>query len=660
MLEGIEVDSFIVWRHAHNVARRMRHLLQLATALAAIAIGGASCSDAPLLSALDPNALELEDEGCVPEGTSCAVVFEYPLGGVSAVELRGDFAEGAWDVGVPLQVDGASWRTEIAVPEGQSIQYKFVINGEEWVNDPLNESTAPDSFGGNNSLVIANCGYELCPANESPPVEGTFDWRSAVLYFVFVDRFRNGDTSNDFKVPGVAEPANYYGGDYAGVIDKIHSGYFESLGVNALWLTVPQDNPNTSGVGHDGRDYSAYHGYWVSDLDAVEEHFGDMDLLATLVSTAHEHGIKVLLDYAMNHVHEDNPLVSEHPDWFWPLDYNGGCVCGQGCDWNDVYEQKRCWFTSYLPDWNFTNDAARAYSVNNAIEWIQNTGVDGFRLDAVKHIETEWIEDLRQRVTDEIEPASGEHFYMVGETFESADREILKRYVGPDLLDGQFDFPLRAVAVEVLLRRSGTMYDLDAFLATNDNYYSGVMSTFLGNHDIGRVIHTAQDQPWGAWDNGDPWGDPPPSPAEASAFERLALGFTFLLTTKGIPLIYYGDEIGLAGAGDPDNRRPMQWDGLADNQLLLREHIEKLGAIRRDHPALWRGFRSTLSVTTDTYAYAQSDADDIVYVGLNRGDVVAAVKGFPLEGRDLLTGAILEGPQINLQPRSSVVIVAEH
>jgi glycosidase len=510
--------------------------------------------------------------------------------------------------------------------------------------------------------VTASCGYTICPQQMPPPPVGTFDWRSAVMYFVFVDRFNDGDTSNNVSVPGVAQPANYQGGDWAGVIAKIEDGYFDSLGVNALWLTVPMDNTPNAGVGFDGNMYSAYHGYWPSDLDEPEERFGTLDTLKALVDAAHARGIKVLLDYAMNHVHSDNPIVAQNPSWFWPLDYNGQtCVCGVGCDWNDDYENKRCWFTDYLPDWNFQNAAARAFSVDNAISWVTKTGVDGFRLDAVKHIELDWLLDLRARVASEIEPNSGEHFYMVGETFESANRDLIKYYVGADRLDGQFDFPLRAVLVETLLRRTGTLYDLDAFLATNDSYYPGVMSTFIGNHDIARVIHSALDQPWGAWDNGDPWNAPPPLPDYAAPFERMAVAFGLLFTTKGIPLVYYGDEIGMAGAGDPDNRRFMQWEGLSQHQLKLRTHLEKLGAIRKDHPALWRGTRNTLSVSPDTYAYRMADAEsgDEVFVALNRGDQNASVDGMPAKGRDEISGAQLTGPQLSVPPRTIYVVTPE-
>ena len=638
----------------------------MALAVACCSVGG--CSDGTLASRMGPHTQPAEqEEPCVAAGTPCPVVFAYPLSGADSVELRGDFAEGAWDAGIDMQVEGTEFRTVLALKDDTKVRYKFFINGGadgagEWVNDPNNPATEDDGVGGLNSVLTVACEHNICEESPPDPIPGAFDWRSAVMYFVFVDRFFNGDSSNDGPVGGVESQANYQGGDWAGVIAKIEEGYFEGLGVNALWLTVPMNNPNTPGLGFDGHMYSGYHGYWPSDLDSVEEHFGSEETLTALVNAAHARGIKVLFDYAMNHMHADAAIVQQNPDWFWPLDYNGqSCVCGIGCDWNDDYENKRCWFTDYLPDWNFQNPAARAFSVDNAISWIQRTGADGYRLDAVKHIELEWLLDLRQRVRDEIEPATGEHFYMVGETFESADRDLLRFYVGQDRLDGQFDFPLRAVLVETLLRRSGTMFDLDSFLGTNDTFYPGIMSTFIGNHDIARVIHTALDQPWGAWDNGDPWGAPPALPTSAAPFQRLAVAFTFLFTTRGIPLVYYGDEVGLPGAGDPDNRRFMQWDGLSEQQIALRDHIAALGAIRRDHPAAWRGARTTVHVTSDSYVYRMDDGDsgDVLYVALNRGDTPGDLDGLPNKGRDLLTGAQIDGPQASITARSAMVIVPE-
>src|SRR5690606_25598464 len=147
-----------------------------------------------------------------------------------------------------------------------------------------------------------------------------------------------------------------------------------------------------------------------------------------LVEAAHQRDILVIVDYAMNHVHADSPIYQQNPGWFWPIQ-NGNqyCVCGQGCGW-DGADGRRCWFTDYLPDFNFTVQAARDFSVSNALQWITDTGIDGFRLDAVKHIENSWILDLRARVKAEIEPVSQQHFYMVGETF-TGDKGTIASYV---------------------------------------------------------------------------------------------------------------------------------------------------------------------------------------------------------------------------------------
>jgi glycosidase len=651
---------------------RLRLLALLATSLAAGSLAAAalpSCTPDTLTGVPDGGAGGQGGGACTPADAPCPVAFHLPLTGQKSVELRGDFVAGAWTKGVPMSIDGGEWRTTIGVKNNTSIHYKFFVDGTTWIADPANQASDMDG----NSVTTASCpitGGVDCSKPDAgadagpPPIIGSYDWRQSVMYFAFIDRFNNGDMTNDAPVSGIEGPANYQGGDYAGLLAKINEGYFEKLGVNTLWLTVPMDNANVAGAGSDGHPYSAYHGYWPQNLDKVEEHFGDLALLKKLVDAAHAKGIKVLFDYAMNHVHESSPTYKDHADWFWPLDYNGKyCVCGQGCDWNDSYEQKRCWFTPYLPDWNFTVTEARAFSVSNAVKWITDTGIDGFRLDAVKHIETVWISDLRTRVTNEIEPKSKQHFYMVGETFESGNRDLVRSYVDPTLLDGQFDFPLRAVVVEKLLRRSGSMFDLDGFLASNDGYYPGIMSTFLGNHDIARIINTALDDPWDAWAATDKgagnWTNTPQLPTYKAPFERMAVAFTFLLTTKGIPLIYYGDEIGMPGAGDPDNRRFMQWSGYSDNQLFLRGQIEALGKIRKAHPALWRGTRTTASVTQDTYGYVMTDGADVVSIALNRGDTTAAVAGMPAKGHDLLTDKDVDGPSVTLPPRTAMVLVAK-
>jgi glycosidase len=188
-------------------------------------------------------------------------------------------------------------------------------------------------------------------------------------------------------------------------LQKLKDGYFESLGVNALWLTVPMDNTDGIGIGDDGRNYTGYHGYWPRDLSKPERRFGTESELKAVIAEAHKRGIKILVDYAMNHVHKDAPVYAMNKSWFNPLDLGGGrqCICGSSdCPWEGG-KATACWFRDYLPDFDFNNSAARNFSVENALWWMKNYDLDGFRLDAVKHIEQVWLTDLRDRITKEVE-----------------------------------------------------------------------------------------------------------------------------------------------------------------------------------------------------------------------------------------------------------------
>lgn len=609
----------------------------------------------------DSGGGSVDDTGapvCADADKRCPHGFTLADDGYATVEVFGDWADDGWDVGVPLTKDGASWSATVGLPYGQEVLYKFRIDGETWITDPANADVVTDMMGNENShLQASTCEDWTC----EPEVLGTFDWRDAVLYFAFVDRFSNGDPSNDDPI-GVQAAADFQGGDWAGITAQIEAGYFEDLGVNALWLSVPMDNPDQSGLGTDGKSYSAYHGYWPARLDQPEEHFGTLAELQTLVDTAHQHGLKVVFDYAMNHVHISSPVYAEHESWFWPNDNGSGddCVCGSGCDWEGP-DARRCWFTPYLPDFDFTQADARTYSIDRALQWIADTGADGFRLDAVKHIEDAWLLELRERVVAEVEPETGEHFYMVGETY-TGDRSLIAHYVGADMLDGQFDFPLRMQLARNVLMRQGGMAELATFMDGNDDYYAGaIMSTFIGNHDIPRAIHLAQDTP--LWN--DPWADgkdrawtgQPGLPGGTAAFERLANAFAIVATTRGVPLVYYGDEYGMPGAGDPDNRRFMQWDGHSAGQQWLRDRIARLLELRAQHPAMRRGTRTTIVADTETMAYSVSYGGDTVLVAINRSDSARQVGGLPSDAFvDQLTGDSIQGPTVSLPPRSTRIL----
>ena len=618
----------------------------------------------------------------------CNHTLTYPFNGETSVELRGDFGgPDTWVTGKPMVKKGNVWSVDFTVPFNKAIQYKFFINGTTWTIDQAQAKITDANANTNNTFVGKSCEPAICEEEGALP-PGVFDWRDSVIYFVFVDRFFDGNAANNCDVPGVSggnkSIANYQGGDWAGVTAKINANYFNDLNVNTLWITVPFDNTSIAGlgVGGDSHTYSGFHGYWPkldnSDPTVLQSEacFGAFADLKALIAAAHAKGLKVLFDYAMVHVHNTSGVYAAHSDWFWPNSKNGSadCICGGAtCKWET--DPERCWFTDYLPHWNYTNPAARGYSVSQAVEWIKQTkdasgvGVDGFRADAIKHIDVSWLTELRAKVKLDITATQTppQRFYMVGETYDFGNRDLLKQYVDPNTkLDGQFDFPLRKNVVDSVIMRTQNMSDLASFMNSNDYYYgaSAVMSTFIGNHDLPRVIHLAannrlwNDQSADGKDRA--WGNQPTAVTELEAYERLANGFAVLYTNRGAPLVYYGDEIGLPGAGDPDNRRFMQWSGYSANQTYLKDRITKLGDIRAKHPALRRGTRTTLESNADVWAFSRITNGDTVYVAINRSDSPKDVNTLPSGAlTELVTGATESGPKVSVPARQTRVWVTK-
>jgi glycosidase len=621
----------------------------------------------PMLDASDggtdagPSDPAMRDGGsltCQETYRQCDVEFRFRALDESSVQLRGDFDN--WGLGVPMRREGADWVARVPLTVGSQVEYKFLINNSIWVLDPLN---ANKSAGGNSLRQNIQCESFRCPANA--PDQAAFDWRDSVMSFVFVDRFHDADPSNN--CPRVVSEflADFQGGDWKGVTTRINEKYFTNLGVNTLWVTVPMQNTRAAGRGLDGRMYSAYHGYWPSDLESYERCFGTKQDLLDLVKAAHANQMQVLFDFAMVHMSNDAKVYSEHPEWFWDLNYKGQqCVCGSPvCPWDA--EGKRCWFTDYLPHWNYTVEAARKYSVEQAARILVETNADGYRLDAIKHIDDSWLLELRKEVEKIANTRSPRpRMYFVGETYDFNNREYLKSFVDPKTkLDGQFDFPLRDRLLRAVMMRNSSMNDLRNFVDTNDSFYgsNALMSTWIGNHDLGRVIHMGEDTP--LWDNSYASGqdraftNSPQLPRYRRPFERLANAYAFLMTSPGVPLIYYGDEIGLPGAGDPDNRRFMQWTGLTGDQEWLRSRVSLLGQLRKEHSAFRRGRRTSLSSTDDTYVYSMKDSTETLYVAINRSDSEQTVNGLPGKTlRDLYNQESVSGPSIRIPARSARIL----
>ncbi len=467
-------------------------------------------------------------------------------------------------------------------------------------------------------------------------VDISTDWRETILYFVMTDRFANGDAANDGPLEDVDWRTNYQGGDFAGVTQKLEAGYFDDLGVGAIWLSWPVDNP---GGFHDGgrpsqhycgmdpktapmegTRYTGYHGYWPSDLYKTEEHFGTMAELQALVTTAHAHGIRILLDFTANHVHESSPFFQEHKDdgfFHFPAE-----IC-QDVGWDN--KPVSCWFTSYLPDLNYRNAAAIEAVLDYAMFWAKETGCDGFRLDAVKHIEMEFVHALRARAKVEME-LTGIDFYIVGETF-TGDAGLIKSFIGTDKIHGQFDFPANMQLLKAFAREEIGLDEMDEAVRTAKASYGpdAIMSNFIGNHDIARFVSQASGMiSCGIWDVvsniAQGWLAPPNKPTNADAYNRLKLAFTYIMTIPGIPLIYYGDEFGMPGAGDPDNRRMMYFgNDLSFDETDTLQFLRQLGTARNAHPALARGdWLGPLWSEGDFLAYARTAAGDRVLILINR------------------------------------------
>lgn len=466
-------------------------------------------------------------------------------------------------------------------------------------------------------------------------------WNDASLYFAFTDRFSDGNTSLNSPIANVATQANYQGGDYAGITARINDGYFTQAGINTLWISPNFDNTNNAEYGDDGRLYSGYHGYWPIAAATSESRMGSNTDLQALISAAHAKGIRVMFDLVSNHVHNQHPYYTQYKNAGW---FNAYSLCSQNDGWNT--NPVGCWFASYLPDLNYKNADTLNTLVDDALKNLKAYDIDGYRVDAVKHMETAFVRNLVGRIEAEVEHNSVDatrQFYTVGETFTgewtsgcnntaSCSQWLIDQYVGPGLLDGQFDFPLYWQVLKTFARGESTMSALASVLDQTETYYgSGVlMSTFLGNHDVARFISHANGNIGDQWGNGakeQGWTNPPAAPTSMVPYQKLEAAFAFLATIRGVPLTYYGDELGLPGAGDPDNRRMMKFGtSLSTFEKDTLTYIQKVFQVRKQSEALRRGDRVTLLGSDPAViVYGRKSPNDKALVAVNASGAAKTV-----------------------------------
>lgn len=454
----------------------------------------------------------------------------------------------------------------------------------------------------------------------SPSQLGPNDWHSSIMYFMMIDRFYDGDSANNSIVNDslILPKAQYYGGDIKGITQKIKNGYFQKLGVNTIWISPitqnPLDawgqfeNPNTK--------FSGYHGYWPVTSTSTDQRLGSGQDVREMLSVAHKNGLKVLLDYVANHVHEQHNVYKNHPDWVTPLYLPDGTMNTE--KWDEY--RLTTWFDTFLPTLNLENQKIADFMIDSAIFWIDKYDFDGFRHDATKHIPLNFWRSLNKKVKL-ISQKKGKYIYQIGETYGSHD--LIKSYINSGMLDAQFDFNLYDNALPVFALKSEDMRRLgDALMSSIANYgYHHLMGNITGNQDKPRFISYAD----GTLDFETPWMEykrigwtQDIQVQDTLAYKKLALFHAFNMTIPGIPIIYYGDEYGLPGAGDPDNRRMMQFENLKDREESLRQETKGLITTRLSNMALLYGDLQIIENTVNTLSYKRKYFDNIVTVKLDK------------------------------------------
>ncbi|HTN53096.1 MAG TPA: alpha-amylase family glycosyl hydrolase [Anaeromyxobacter sp.] len=420
-------------------------------------------------------------------------------------------------------------------------------------------------------------------------------WEDEILYFVLVDRFADGDLTNDQNVDRAGK-GTFHGGDLVGL--TAHLDEIASLGVTAIWVNPLVKNIDGYVTGAGFPDWG-YHGYWMDDIHELDRRFGTPEELQAFVSACHARGIRVLLDVVYNHAGYDSHYVYDKATRDW-LRSNVKGDCGED-------DLTSC--LAGLPDWKTELPAVRDFLLDAQLSWAKRSGVDGFRLDTVKHVDHPFWQEHRRRVRAELAPG----FFLLGEVW-GGDRESLDPYFAGEELDAGFDFGFQGSTVGWLEGRGRTIA-YERYLESRMKVRPGhLLAQFLSSHDVkGALAILGGDR------------------------EAFRLAAVLELTTMGIPVIFYGEEVARDIGAWPDNRSDFPW---GDRSILpgagkprdegMRAFYQKLIAIRRAHPALSRGSHEAIATDGDLLAFARREAGkDAVIVAVNRGSAPSTLRVNP-------------------------------
>ena len=440
------------------------------------------------------------------------------------------------------------------------------------------------------------------------------DKQAQIIYFMLVDRFMNGDKSNDHPMnrADVNHKVDYWGGDLAGLQKKIDDGYFKKLGANTLWISPLNQNP-TEPYGYYEpmkTKFSGYHGYWPVSSSKVDFRFGSNQEFKDLVADAHKNKMNILLDYVAHHVHKEHPFYKQHPELTTPLYLPDGTLNTER--WND--QRLTTWFDTFMPTLDLSNPKVVSMMTDSAMFWLKEFKLDGFRHDACKHITEQFWRELTLKIKKQNQ---GKNLYQIGETYGSP--ELISSYLTSGMLDGQFDFNVYDVANTTFAGVGGSnLQQVQTILNSSLTIYGNhnLMGNISGNHDKPRFMSYAsgdlkfgEDSKVAGWQR-------EIGITDSTAYDKFALMHTFNLTIPGIPVIYYGDEIGMTGANDPDCRRMMLFDGWNKREAKLWNRVAKLAHLRSNNPVLIYGDFINLQTASDSWVYARKyfEKEAVVFI----------------------------------------------
>ena len=536
---------------------------------------------------------------------------------------------------------GSVWTNSNAVKPSN---WKASENGHYlFVDLTIAKNTRPGTYkiSAGDKHRVSTFDFEILPA-VSPAGRYQGYTPDDVIYLLMPDRFADGDPSNNdpAKSKGIFDrnkTRRYHGGDLQGVIDKLP--YLKSLGVTAIWTTPVYDNNDKLDYKefYDNEPSTGYHGYGAIDMYAVDEHLGDLEKLRELTEKAHALGIKMVQDQVANHTGPFHVWANDPPTPTW---WNGTVEKHLSNNWQKwttmnpraTYQTQRRnlegWFVDILPDFNQDDPEVRKYLIQNSIWWIRVAGYDAVRMDTLPHVPRKfWSawgsaikrEYPRVNILGELydgDPALLSYFQTGRKGHDGVDTEI----------DTLFDFSL-FYALRDAFARGGPVRQVSQVFAHDWLYPKpAVLTSFIGVHDMERFMNE-----------------------KGATIDGLKLAQTLIMTSRGTPILYYGDEIAMPGGGDPDNRRDFPGGfpgdkrnaftsaGRSSKENEVWSYLAKLGRLRQELEPLRRGSTLDLLDEEQQMAYARVTPGGSVIVVINNDPKPADitfnytdVKGTPL------------------------------